>query len=345
MDGNLSNIDVIIIGAGPAGSASAIWCAMNKLSVLIVEWKKFPRHKPGETLHPGISTLFEHLQVKSDVYSKISFRHKGYIVVDEIRKEFNHFNPVNGADFLGFQILREDLDKILLQKAKELGVRILQPCRALSLIKNEERIIGLHTSEGDFFSQYVIDAGGSSHWLARRMNLKIQKYSIPLIVKYGYSKGKLGSNKYSDPVFTFHQDGWLWGARIGEDLYHWARLTTLKKNNSNLMEPEDYSVLKKIGTSKAADVTWRRIPECAGKGYFLVGDASVVFDPSASKGVLRGIYSGIMAGHSILRLINEQLDEISIAKSFTDWMDAWFHHDLKIMQTFYNNENIYIQPK
>ena len=45
--------DVCIVGAGPAGSATAIRLADAGLSVLLVEQKKFPRNKLcGEFVSP-----------------------------------------------------------------------------------------------------------------------------------------------------------------------------------------------------------------------------------------------------------------------------------------------------
>ena len=45
--------DVLIVGAGPAGSAAATWCARAGLSVLLVDAETFPRDKPcGDGLTP-----------------------------------------------------------------------------------------------------------------------------------------------------------------------------------------------------------------------------------------------------------------------------------------------------
>ena len=49
----MSQYDVIIAGAGPAGSSAAIRLAAGGLNVLLVEQKKFPRPKLcGEFISP-----------------------------------------------------------------------------------------------------------------------------------------------------------------------------------------------------------------------------------------------------------------------------------------------------
>jgi flavin-dependent dehydrogenase len=53
MHKSLHEFDVIVAGAGPAGSSAAIHLALNDLRVLLVEQKKFPRAKLcGEFISP-----------------------------------------------------------------------------------------------------------------------------------------------------------------------------------------------------------------------------------------------------------------------------------------------------
>jgi flavin-dependent dehydrogenase len=338
MAGSLSNTDVIIIGAGPSGTSAAIWCALNKLSVLIIEYKQFPRHKPGETHHPGISVLFKMLGVNDQVEKQASVRHDGYITMSEDNSRFSKFNP--GKDSKGYQIFREYLDNILLKRAEELGVKILQPCKAISIIKKNERVAGVETDRGIFFARFIIDASGTKQWLSRQLGLEIRKYSRPLFVRYGYMQGRLHQNKFLNPVFSFQKHGWLWTARINPNQYHWTRLYTELQPGDEAEVPAEYSTLHQRGPIKGADVTWRMVPDCAGKGYFLIGDSAAVSDPSSSKGVLRGMYSGVMASHCMIKLLNHQSGEENIIRSFKEWLGSWYYQDFKIMCDLYKKQNI-----
>ena len=53
----MSDPQVIVLGGGPAGTATAIRCVQSGLRVALVERESFPRHRPGETQHPGILLL------------------------------------------------------------------------------------------------------------------------------------------------------------------------------------------------------------------------------------------------------------------------------------------------
>ena len=53
MGARLDDADVIVVGAGPAGSAAAHYCAAAGLSVLLLEKSSFPRDKIcGDGLTP-----------------------------------------------------------------------------------------------------------------------------------------------------------------------------------------------------------------------------------------------------------------------------------------------------
>lgn len=70
-------IDVLILGAGPAGTATAIQCANAGLNVTMIEREQFPRDRPGETLHPGIEPLLQQLSVAEQTLTPDLLRHLG----------------------------------------------------------------------------------------------------------------------------------------------------------------------------------------------------------------------------------------------------------------------------
>src|ERR1041384_919193 len=60
--------DVIIAGAGPAGTSAAIHLASSGLKVLLVEQKKFPRPKLcGEFISPECQEHFQKLRVARQI--------------------------------------------------------------------------------------------------------------------------------------------------------------------------------------------------------------------------------------------------------------------------------------
>ncbi|EJS45449.1 tryptophan 7-halogenase [Bacillus thuringiensis] len=109
-----SNLYVIIIGGGPAGTATAITCTKNGLKVLIIEGKQFPRHHPGETLHPGIEPLLKTLGAIKQIKSAGFLRHEGNWVKWPSEAHFIPYGSDNLVLWMGYQSWRADFDAILL---------------------------------------------------------------------------------------------------------------------------------------------------------------------------------------------------------------------------------------
>ena len=68
---------VVILGAGPAGAASAITLRAAGVDATILERSAFPRHRPGETLHPGIEPLLEKLGADAVIRNADYLRYTG----------------------------------------------------------------------------------------------------------------------------------------------------------------------------------------------------------------------------------------------------------------------------
>lgn len=354
------NKRILIIGGGPAGTSAAIWAAKRGFSVTIIESQKFPRNKPGETLHPGVEPLFEQLGVNKDVQAAKFMRHRGiWIRWTNNRKDSRDsddrrlltFGKDEKGLWLGYQAWRAILDNILLRRAKMCGVSVLQPCQALDVILDDDRkVIGLETSCGNIMADFVIDATGGIHWLARRLKLVVGKHSPPLFAYYGYAKGECAP-PCEEPAITITPNGWTWTAKIQKHLYQWTRLyfNRDKKNIKSLLPygwlPEEFKGLTPIQPMRGSDVTWRLVVKAAGSGYFLVGDAAAVIDPSSSHGVLRALMSGMMASHSIVRIIHDRIPSDSAINGYNYWISKWFFYDVAKLKELHRFHFTHINSK
>jgi flavin-dependent dehydrogenase len=323
---------VAIVGGGPAGSAAAIWCAQNGLDVVLLEALPFPRDRPGESLHPGIEPLFDQLGVGDAVRAAGFLRHRGHWVQwgEEpcCAPRFEAFREGPGGPWFGFQAWRADLDSILIRRARAAGAQILQPCRALAPIMEGGRILGLATDAGEIRARFVIDAGGSRHWLHRHAGIGMHRASRRLIATYGYAAGDCGG----DPVLAGDPTGWTWTARVRPGLVAWTQLGFTKLRRD---PPEAVRRLTPSGPVRGADVTWRMLEACAGNGFFAIGDAASVLDPAASHGVLKAIMSGILAGDLIARAVRGVTTEFEAAAACQNWTREWFERDCRRLRELY----------
>lgn len=327
-----SDFDVIVIGAGPAGASTAITALQRGLSVAILERSGFPRHTPGESLHPGIEPLLGQLGIWEEVLALGCLRYRYIKLKSNGSSTCVPFGSDETGDWLGMQVWRADLDRILLQQARALGATVFQPCHVRSPIVDEGTVVGVVTDSGSIRGGHIVDAAGGRHWLATHLQLSLRRESPPLMVQYGYVEaGPCDIDE--NPVIVTDACGWTWVARIHGDVCQWTRLafTRMKKHHC----PKRMAQYKALGQTRGADVTWRRVNGAAGPGYFLVGDAAAVLDPSSSHGVLKALMSGIMAAHCVGLIHDHGLTRLEAYNRFSLWLTHWFEHDVAILRETY----------
>src|SRR4051812_29231321 len=274
-----SEVDVVVVGGGPAGSASALWCVRQGLRVVVLEREVFPRHRPGETLPPGVEPLFAQLGVADAIHAAGFSRHLGTWVSWSGPRRFDPFGLDSRGSWRGFQAPRETLDQILLDAVNDSGAVVRQPCRAQHPLLDHGRVIGVATTDGPIIARWVIDGGGGGHWLARRLDIPLRFASPRLIARYGYVKGS-SVERDDAPEIAADDTGWSWSARIAPGFYHWTRLSLAEDDPLRDRPPEAFARLTPATRTRGADVTWRIVSQPAGPGYVCVGDAAAVLDPA-----------------------------------------------------------------
>jgi flavin-dependent dehydrogenase len=301
------NVDVLVMGAGPAGSAAAIHAARKGLNVALVERAAFPRDLPGEALLPEAEGLFRKLGVLKRVADTHFIRAPGLIVQNK-RRHVILFSDGNKIRF-GYLAWRAELDALLLDRARAEGVHVFQPVRVTSVLLDERRV---RTDRAEIRFRYLVDATGSKSILHRELHLEVRRISPPLIARYGYVFDESATGVM--PVFHDHACGWTWLSRVRSDRSQFVQLA-LEESVTLPALPPPYDT---IARPRGADVTWRFAPACAGPGYFLCGDAASVLDPAASSGVGRALSSGLKAAELILR-VTKGLDPARAAATYRRW--------------------------
>jgi flavin-dependent dehydrogenase len=112
--------DVVIAGAGPAGSLTALLLARAGVRVRLFDRAVFPRDKLcGDTLNPGALAILGRVGVLGDLAGQ-GLPVRGMVVTGEggIRVQAEY-----GPGVLGLAVLRRDLDALLLQAAVNAGAQ------------------------------------------------------------------------------------------------------------------------------------------------------------------------------------------------------------------------------
>lgn len=326
--------DVVIIGAGIAGCAAAISSLKNELRVLIVETKELPRHRPGETYHPGAESIFDLLGVTEDVKKYTGHRHVGQLVEWGQRPNFQKFGEDENGPWLGFQIKREFLDNILMKRALDMGAVYFSNCAAKMPIIQKAGLQGVETTRGLINCKFIIDASGSRSWLTKYTSVKELETSPKLYAFYGYVASE-DLNSWSNPTLTSSDAGWTWISRVSNDELHWMQLKFPINSFLDGRLPEilsDYRVTKKTYKS---DVTWRITwPPCS-NNCFSIGDAALRLDPLSSHGNLRALITGIYCSNLITEIFNAPEKTEELVSAYKEWILEMFKIENDKILDFY----------
>jgi flavin-dependent dehydrogenase len=337
---NEETVDILVLGAGPAGCAAAICAARAGWRVMVLERALFPRHRPGETLHPGVEPILRQLGVAAAVEAAGFLRHPGFWVqwgTESLR--FEAYGHDQNGSWHGYQANRAVLDTLLLQAACKAGVQLRQPCRAQALLRTPQGwVAGVRTDQGDILASVVIDATGRRQWAAGQLGLPVKQCSSPLTAYYGYLHQF--QSPLTAPALTTDLEGWRWIAPISQTQLAWVRLSLRKSGiRPTLAECLGAGVSPadsiSVGTPvRAEDVTWKLVDGTAGPGYVLAGDAAAILDPAAGHGVLKALMSG-MAAQTATQMIQRPCANHASA-SYNNWFARWHEHDVAHLRKWYS---------
>ncbi len=168
--------DVIVVGAGPAGSAAALVAARAGLKVMLLERGPFPGSKNmyggvvyGRILDELIPDWYEHVPVQRWVTRRSTMVMDGdRAMTVDFRAQAWGRAPYNGAT-----TYRPDFDSWLADQAVAAGARLVSSTTAVGLLTEAGRIIGVTTDRpsGDLRAPVVIACDGVNSFLAKQAGL------------------------------------------------------------------------------------------------------------------------------------------------------------------------------
>ena len=278
-----------------------------------------PRMSPGETLHPGIEPLLKQLGVLDQVLEAGFRRHRGIWIERGGPRRFVPYGEDADGPWLGFQADRQTLHRILQQAAVDARATLIRDTRPEAVLMAGKRVTGVIVRGNHFRAPWTVDATGRSAWLARKLELPVKVCSPPLGARFGWCDED-SARLEGQPSFVFRDDGWDWRAPLGDNRSAWVEL---RIGESGGRHPA------------GVDLTWQLRPECAGPGFFLLGDAAATLDPSSSHGVLHSLMSGILAGHLVEEWRRSGAGEACVVDAYQAWLCAQFEHQERRLRQHY----------
>lgn len=305
--------DVIVVGGGPAGSATAALLAAAGVEVLLVDRAVFPRDKPcGAYLAPGCMSLFAALGARE------SLERLGPLTLTGVRL----VAPSGRRCFLPFgqtpawSLPRRAFDACLLAAAAGRGARVLQGCRVEGIVRDGERVVGVMTRGASgsetLRAPLVVGADGRNSVVARRLGLfawdpTLRRVSIlqdytgknpigPLV------EAHLGVGRY---VILNPQPGGLLHLGLVEPMDTLLRTRSPRDLLAEGLRATPQAAarltgMEPVGPPRTIAPLAFRVRAAAGPGFLLVGDAAGYRDPLTGDGVYRALLSARLVAETIL---------------------------------------------
>jgi flavin-dependent dehydrogenase len=162
--------DAVVVGGGPAGSATAARMAAAGLRVMVLDRATFPRPKPcGECLSPAAVEALGRLGVLDRVLGAGAAPVKGWRIHAGEAAPFEGRFP---AERPGLALSRDRLDALLLNHARESGAEVRPEARVVELERDGGRIAGVRLVTGEVVrARVVVGADGLRSVVVRRLGL------------------------------------------------------------------------------------------------------------------------------------------------------------------------------
>jgi len=291
--------DVAVIGSGPSGASAAFYCAQNGLKTMIIEKEILPRYKTcgGGFVFRGRNKM-------------------AFDITEVVEKEFKTVDIVFAEKHLTFKttrkdpiitmIMRDTFDHLIVKKAEELGVDLLQG-EALTGIETGD-IARLTTDKSTIEAKYVIAADGALSPTAKLMGWPETRMMCPAL-EYEVEVSPEEFEKHKDSA-RFDIDaaplgyGWCFPKKNHLSIGVGNFMKT--KKNPKLREYYnkyvEYLGIKEILSSEAHGFIIPISPRSDGfvrENVFLIGDAAGFADPVTAEGISNAILSGKLCAEAM----------------------------------------------
>jgi len=314
MSPDMTRVQVLVVGGGPAGSSAAWHCAHVGLDVCVVDRARFPRAKPcAEYVSPEGSRILHAMGALESLEARAA--HLTGMVVhapsgDRIHGEFVARHGFRGFRDKGLGVRREVLDMALLDRARHAGVTVLEQAKVESLLTGADgRVNGaeIRTPDGErtIRADLVIGADGLRSVVSRRLGLAHVARFPRRVALVAHYRDVEGVGALGEMHVT--RTGYVGLARVSDGLVNVALV--VPKSQARGMRDGAESFLEawlcahptlnprfakatRVTPVRATGPFASRAKRPWHPGAMLTGDAADFFDPFTGE----GIYSALRGG-------------------------------------------------
>jgi len=337
--------EVVVVGAGPAGSTAAKHLSEQGISVLLIDKDKFPRKKAcGGGIPVRLLKQFSYLEELIDSYSYTGWVHSSF---SKSKVQLQREKPTVAM------VVREKFDHDLVKLAVAHGTTFMDGKTVTDLVISKDDATIMLDDESSITSHIVIGADGIWSTIAKKAGLASSRESIGVCAFQEQKLGKATMDQWFKNTRTLHVHlhfqgmsgyGWVFPKKehlnvgIGEII----PLKQKREGKNNLREKyQQYLVeLKKqslvppsFGTGRIQGGATPLYPldKTYADRVILCGDAAGLINPVTAEGIHYAMHSGKIAAEVVGdALVSHNYSDDALSQYQTRWKKQ-FGKDLKIL--------------
>jgi digeranylgeranylglycerophospholipid reductase len=336
----MAEYDVVVVGAGPAGSMTAKWAAKGGARVLMVE----KRQEIGSPVRcgEGISrSWLDSVGITLDAKS-VARQVKGAKIVAPNGSSF-YLSEKMAGDEVGIVLDRVFFDKLLARDAVKAGADLMLKTSAVKLLKTGDKVTGVKVKSWgetkDIKCGCVVGADGYESQVGRwaGINTSLAPRDITSCFQYrltninheaDYCEFVLGSKAPGGYIWIFPKNEDTANVGIGMQLTKLKDPADVKKYLDKYIQNDPR--LKKgrpLELVSGAVSICAPIDKAIGSGILLVGDAARQIDPITGGGISNSCKAAKVAGEVLARATREKdFSERSLQRYEKGWRDLIENH-------------------
>lgn len=354
--------DLLVIGAGPAGSAAAALARRAGLDVTLVERERLPRFVIGESLLPRSMETLEAAGLLDAVQAQGFLVKRGAVFLrGDARCTFD-FSEAHSAGWTWtWQVPRADFDHALLRAAEAQGVDVHEGHEVVAFTPDDDApVTAVRGPEGQVHevrSRFVIDASGWGRVLPRLLDLEAPSGQALRRAVFTHVRGDVrpaGAEEGRIWVCLHPEGAWIWiipfsngltSVGVVADEAFWATRWRDDDLDGTLADAlagdpnagQRLAHMQPVFPARALRGYSASVRRVWGPGYALVGNATEFLDPVFSSGVTLALESARLAADAVVRKLAGEPVDLDVAYAepmaagvdvFRTYVDAWYDGSL-----------------
>jgi flavin-dependent dehydrogenase len=359
-----NTLDVLIIGGGPAGSSAGAILAGHGHRVLLLEREKFPRYHIGESLLPFTFQPLQRLGLIDRMRSSAFVKKYSVQFVSPSGRASQPFYFYTRYDretvAQTWQVLRSEFDQMLLDNAREKGVRVREETTVQDLLREGGAVVGVRaqTRGGEIVEHrapITLDCSGKEAFAAVRNLWRVKDPFLNKIAVWTYYQGAErdeGIDAGATTVAYVPEKGWFWYIpqhhdRISVGVVAEGKYLTLdgvkapeeifqREVGQNLWIQRHLARGRQVGSYFLTSEYTHHSRHCGERGLLLAGDAFAFLDPVFSSGVMLALKSGTLAGDAVHQALVEGDFDPERFAGYARGLREGVENMRKLVYAFYN---------